>query len=135
MNQWTITKRTFLGFSSIILAVMAFGGITLWELRKLNLGIHAMTGDSMPGATAILEIDREVKENLGLAQAHINSSDKPSVGFNQRKLVESSDQMTLAVATAKRWICVGLGLTLCLAVTLAWLNVRSINSALQKLAH
>ena len=79
MNQWTITKRTVLGFSSIILAVMAFGGITLWELQKLNLGIHAMTGDSMPVTTDILEIDRQVQENLGLAQAHINSSDKPSL--------------------------------------------------------
>ncbi len=101
MKKRTIGQRILLGFFVVIsvvavlgvavlgvavLGVAVLGVAALWEFRTVNAQMQTVATTSIPGTLAILNIQATLKENLGLAQAHIHATDKASI----EKLIQAN---------------------------------------------
>ena len=79
MKKKTIRQQILLGFGIVLAIVTALGAAALWEFRAVNNQMRSVADKFLPGTLAILNIQATLKENLGLAQAHINARDKAAL--------------------------------------------------------
>jgi hypothetical protein len=61
--------------------------------------MQSVAGTSLPGTLAILNIQATLKENLGLAQAHIHATDKASIEKTIQANVASIDALVKSCDT------------------------------------
>ena len=94
MKTWTIKKSITFGFAASLAITLVLGGLSYQCLTSIQSHSDLLLKDAIPGTVSILQITSHIKENLGLAQAHVSATaEKARYGAQIAANVEEIDKL------------------------------------------
>jgi len=93
MNHLTLGKRVALGFAGVIAVTLVLGIVAFSRFLSAASAGEYLTASPVPCTIAMVDIAGAFKENFGLVQRHINSSEKDKIAAAVQRNKERIDKL------------------------------------------